>query len=246
MSNLYKDLAEVYEAMYYTFINYKDEYELYSEVVEQFNYKDVVEIGSGTGNLAKYFLENGFNYRGLDLSSDMIAIAKRKVPSAQFIEGNMCDFKLAKPTESIIITGRTVSYLLDNESINAAFSSFFKNLKQGGIVCFDFIDANKFIPDIAKGKEVVHEAVYQDKTFIRESFWELYLDQGMDVKWKATFYTKKGEELAKIGEDNSIFRTFTRDEMAIFLAINGFQVKEFRERASYAFPTYVVVAERKG
>lgn len=244
MSNLYKDLAPVYEAMYHTFINYQEEYACYGSILKKYGKKQVLEIGCGTGNLASYFQKNGIAYQGMDLNQEMIDLAKMKAPTSHFIKGDMRNFKLDQPTESIIITARTSSYLFTNQDVQAAFATIHNNLQIGGILSFDFIDANQFIPSIANGKEIIHEAVYQNLTYLRKSFWQAHLVNGMDFRWDSVYYQKTDTGLKEIGRDDSIIRTFTRDEIQLFLSINGFQVLEFIERASYAFPTYVVVAEK--
>ncbi|MFT5168483.1 MAG: SAM-dependent methyltransferase [Saprospiraceae bacterium] len=244
MSKLYEDLAPVYEAMYQTFIDYREEFDFYSNILKQFKKENLLEIGSGTGNLAKYFHENGFEYIGLDFSKAMIALAKKRIHDGEFIYGDMRNFKLEQPVESIISTGRTISHLIQNKDVNAAFVSFYDNLSNGGIVCFDFIDANIFIPAIAKGKEITHQAVYNNTTYIRKSTWNLNLQYGMDFEWDSIFYKEEGKKLINIGEDKTIARTFTVNEIEIFLSINGFKVLERIERASYAFPTYVIVAKK--
>ena len=140
MNPLYKDLATIYEAMYHSFIDYPAEYDFYSGQLLRYHQNEVLEIGSGTGNLAKYFIANGFVYKGLDYSEQMIDLAKKKISTAEFIKGDMRDFKLNHPVGSIIATGRTLSYLRTNDDIRAAFSSFYNNLIPDGILCFDCID----------------------------------------------------------------------------------------------------------
>ncbi|MFK7981549.1 MAG: class I SAM-dependent methyltransferase [Saprospiraceae bacterium] len=246
MGNLYKDLAPVYEAMYHTFIDYQAEYECYGSLLKKYAKKQVLEIGCGTGNLADYFQKNGFDYRGMDLNQEMIDLATIKAPTAEFIKGDMRTFQLHQPIESIIITARTSCYLSTNQAVQAAFGAIHKNLKIGGILSFDFIDANQFIPSIVHGKEITHTANYQGLHYSRKSFWQAHLVNGMDFKWESVYYQKVGTELKEIGRDDSIIRTFTKDEIILFLSINGFKVLELIERASYAFPTYVVVAEKIG
>ncbi len=245
MGNLYNDLAAVYEAMYHTFINYEEEYILYSDLLKKYHKYEVLEIGSGTGNLAHRFLANQFNYTGLDYSKEMIAIAQEKVPNGVFLEGDMQSFQLPAPIESALITGRTISYLLQNEAVNSTFLSIHNNLKPKGILCFDFIDANQFIPTIANGKIITHDASFKGVDYSRTSHWSLNLEGGMNMNWDATYYKKIEKEFVKIGEDKSIIRTFTLNEMEIFLDINQFEVKEVIEKPAYAFPTYVIVAQRK-
>jgi len=148
MNKLYSELAEVYEAMYATFINYKEEYNFYQKILSSYHKKSVLEIGCGTGNLALHFRQNGLDYCGLDLSKEMIAIAKTKAPGCIFIERDMRNFQLEKPVQSIIITARSISYLLSNKDVNSTFKSVYNSLENEGIFCFDFIDANRFIPAI--------------------------------------------------------------------------------------------------
>lgn len=244
--NLYNELAAVYEAMYQTFIDYEAEYVFYSELIEKYGKKSVLEIGSGTGHLAPYFMNNGFEYTGLDYSKDMIDLATSKTPNAKFIQGDMRDFQLEKPLESIIITARTISYLLENSDINKTFSSIYDNLQPNGILCFDFIDANEFIPFIHGGKTVIHEANFENIDYYRKSFWASVFDYGMGFQWYSTYYQKEGTTWLEIGQDNSRLRTFMVNEMELFLTINHFKIKEVIPKASYAFPTFVVVAEKIG
>lgn len=246
MGELYNDLAKVYEAMYKTFMDYETEYQFYSEILEEYDKKNLLEIGSGTGNLAAYFIQNGFNYIGLDLSEDMIAIAKENVPDVEFIAADMSNFQLQKTVSSVIMVGRTISYLLTKQSINSTFANVHNSLETDGIFCFDFIDANQFIPSIAQGKEVVHEASFENVDYLRKSYWSLNLEHGMDFKWDSIYFKKVNEQLIEIGQDNSVIRTFTLREIGIFLIRHHFKIEKIIEKTSYAFPTYVIVARCLG
>lgn len=244
MNELYAELAEVYEAMYDTFINYLDEYQTYSQILDEAGKKSLMELGCGTGNLAKHFQEAGFQYQGLDFSPQMINLAQKKNPDSKFRVGDMRNFQLKERVSGVLMAGRTISYLLRNQDLNATFSSVWTNLEPGGIFCFDFIDANQFMPTIASGKTIQHEARYQNTDFVRDSTWNLLLEHGMDFKWDSIYYKRVGEELVEMGRDNSIIRTFTKDEIEIFLKINQFKLSKTFPRESYAFPTYVAVAEK--
>lgn len=244
MDNLYKDLATVYEAMYHTFIDYKEEYDFYSSILQKYHKNAVLEIGSGTGNLAPYFIENGFEYIGLDYSQEMLSLAREKTPYAQFREGDMRDFQLDHPVQSTLITARTINHLLKNEDLMSAFKSINDNLHTGGILAFDFIDANEFIPFILGGKNIRHTANYQGIEYIRDSFWKEDLELAMNFEWDAIYYKKSDDNLIELGTDKLIVRAFTINELELFLTLNNFKIKEIIKRASYAFPTYVIVAEK--
>lgn len=244
ITSLYDQLASIYEAMYQSFIDYDDEFQVYSNIIKQYNFKQVIEIGSGTGHLAKRFQTEGFDYLGLDYSNAMIRIAKEKHPQIKFVQGDMRDFKLKQPVESIIITARTISYLVNNQDINAAFKSIHHHLKKEGVLCFDFIDANRFIPAIDKDKAVLHKAIYEGIQYVRESFWSLNLQEGWTFDWRSEFYKIKGNTPSKIGTDTSTVRTFTQDEIRLFLALNDFELIEMVNRPTYAFDTFLVTARK--
>jgi len=117
MGNLYNDLAEVYEAMYYTFIDYKIEYDFYSTQLNKYHKKSLLEMGCGTGNLASYFINNNYDYNGIDLSQQMLDIAKRKMPEGKFLQADIRTYQSEKKVEGIIMTGRTISYLVSKRRV---------------------------------------------------------------------------------------------------------------------------------
>jgi ubiquinone/menaquinone biosynthesis C-methylase UbiE len=78
MASLYEGkMAAIYDAMYQTFVDYDEEYAFYNAFIQENNCKTILEIGSGTGNLAKRFKKNQQDYTGLEYSQSMIAIAQK-------------------------------------------------------------------------------------------------------------------------------------------------------------------------
>lgn len=245
MGNLYNQLSMVYEAMYQSFINYEDEFSFYSSVLKKYNCSSILEIGCGTGNLAKKFIQKNFTYTGIDLSEEMLTIARLKYPDAKFLKADMRDFFLESKKDAAIITGRTISYLVTNEDVRQAFTSVYNNLDAGGIICFDCIDAIKFIPLIKEDKKVNHRAEWEGKKYIRESNWNINFSQSWTFDWQSVYFEQKDNgQLEKIGEDLSTIRSFTKDEMILFLTLAGFEVKEIIDRPSYAFDTFVIAAQK--
>jgi SAM-dependent methyltransferase len=246
MSSLYKQLSGVYEAMYQSFINYEDEYLFYSHLLSTQSCKSLVEIGCGTGHLAGRFAETGFDYTGMDVSEDMLSIAKNRHPGVRFVQEDMRSFHLPEKTDAAIITGRTISYLLSNQDVYNALMSIHNNLTASGIICFDFIDANAFIPQLRAGKKIIHKASFNGKNYQRESVWKTNLAYSWAFDWQAVYYEEdKNGTWQQLGEDDSTIRAFTKDEMRLFLALTGFFVKQIIPRPSYAFDTFVIVAGKQ-
>ncbi|WP_456315244.1 class I SAM-dependent DNA methyltransferase [Pseudomonas shirazensis] len=247
MANLYDGkMAAIYDAMYQTFVDYDEEYTFYNNLIQENKGSNILEIGSGTGNLAKRFAANNQNYQGLDYSDDMIAIAKEKNKKSSFIQGDMRDFKLNNPVDYILITGRSTSYLITNDDINRTFESISKNLNENGVLIFDFIDANRFIPFTKENPVIIHEAEFQNINYIRESHWDTNNSlENFMLEWTAQYYTIANGEKEIIENDFSTVRVFTLNEIELFLYLNNFEILKTIDRKTYAYDTYVIVAQKK-
>lgn len=245
MQSLYSQGFEIiYDEMYQTFIDYKEEYRFYSAILKRHQKNDVLEIGCGSGNLASHFIKNNFNYTGLDYSLDMIRLCKSKNSKNEFIKADMTNFNLKNKKESAIITGRTSSYLLTNLAVKNCLKSIHKNLKKNGVLCFDFIDASRFFKEIKEGKKVKHTATFHQKEYKRISFFDTNTSENFMFTWDAKYYEIKEDRNILIAEDTSEVRAFTKNEWELFLYLNNFELIEFIDRKSYAFDTYVVVAKK--
>ena len=83
--------------------------------------------------------------------------------------------------------------------------------------------------------------------FQRESYWSVNENENQNgiFNWASVYFEKsKKEALQKIGEDNSTIRSFTKEEMCLFLERCNFTVQEIEDRISYAFDTFVIVAQK--
>ncbi|MCD0469033.1 class I SAM-dependent methyltransferase [Flavobacterium sp. JAS] len=247
MANLYDGkMAAIYDAMYQTFVNYDEEYVFYNNLIQENKGLSILEIGSGTGNLAKRFSANNQNYQGLDYSEDMIAIAKERNKNCSFTQGDMRQFKLDNAVDTILITGRSTSYLITNDDINRTFDSLYKNLNDNGVIIFDFIDANRFIPFTKENPIIIHEAEYQNANYFRESHWDTNnaLENFM-LEWTAQYYTLLNGSKEIIENDFSTVRVFTLNEIQLFLYLNNFEIIKTIDRKTYAYDTYVIVAKKR-
>ncbi|TDE42734.1 class I SAM-dependent methyltransferase [Flavobacterium rhamnosiphilum] len=246
MANLYDGkMAAIFDAMYQTFIDYDEEYHFYNSLIQENNCKTILEIGSGTGNLAKRFQENNQDYIGLDYSQSMIAIAKERNKNGTFIHGDMREFELEKPVDCILITGRSTSYLITNEDVNNTFDSIHKNLNKDGIIIFDFIDANRFIPFTKENEIIIHKAEYDGVKYYRNSNWKTTSSENFMLEWTAQYYTLKNDEKEIIADDFSTVRVFTLNEIQLFLYLNDFEIIRTIDRKTYAYDTFVIVARQK-
>lgn len=245
MKEIYENYAEIYEAMYTTFMNYPIEYAYYHRILKQYNCQSLLEIGCGAGNLAALLLQHPYQYIGMDVSKQMLERAKEKLPDQYFIKSKMQKFSLPNKVDACIFTGRTSSYLNTNKDVQMTLQSIHHNLKPGGIVVFDIIDANLFHKKIALEPTAIHEATFENRNFYRESKWINNESQLWAFNWYSAYYEKFNTgKKKKLFDENAVLRAFTKDDMKLFLELNGFKVLKILPKISYAFDTLVFVAQK--
>ena len=64
----------------------------------------ILDLGTGTGFLARIILKNGFNVLGLDLSKNMLAVAKKKAPETFLVRGDAENIPLKDSSVDLIVS----------------------------------------------------------------------------------------------------------------------------------------------
>ncbi|WP_299522906.1 class I SAM-dependent methyltransferase [Winogradskyella sp.] len=127
----------------------------------------ILELGCGTGNHAQIFSKKGYEVEGVDLSSQMIEIAKNKNKgdkNLSFFEGDITTYKSSSKTKFDVIISlfHVVSYQDTNQKIQNTFQTVQHHLKEGGLFIFDFW----YGPGVLTDPPVVKEKKLEDKTLL--------------------------------------------------------------------------------
>jgi SAM-dependent methyltransferase len=101
----------------------------------------VVELGCGTGISSEIIVAAGYDVLGIDISPDMLAIARRRVPSAELREGSLWDAELPRCI-AVTAFGEVLNYAADKRAgegqLPALFARVHGALEPGGVFLFDF------------------------------------------------------------------------------------------------------------
>jgi SAM-dependent methyltransferase len=101
----------------------------------------VVELGCGTGITTQILSRLGYDVLGIDLSPDMLAIARRRAPMAELRQGSIWDAELPACVAATAI-GEVVNYAADEragaERLPELFARVFAALRPGGVFVLDF------------------------------------------------------------------------------------------------------------
>lgn len=103
----------------------------------------VLEIACGTGAILK-LMEKQYEVSGLDLSKEMLSIAKKKIKKGNFYHKDMTSFLLDKKFDVILCIYDSINHLLKFADWVKVFKNSAEHLNQNGLFMFDVNTLAKF------------------------------------------------------------------------------------------------------
>lgn len=88
-----------------------------------------LDAACGTGRFASYLVERGHQVIGVDSSPDMLDVARRRLPTAEFLVGDVEDLPVADDSVDVVTCGLALLHL---RSLGPAMSEFARVLRPGG------------------------------------------------------------------------------------------------------------------
>lgn len=130
----FSEISAYYDEMYVNENHYKEEVDRIVELVNRYNpgAKSFLDIACGTGAQAKYLAEH-YAVTGLDLSPEMVAIAKKKVPSGVFLIADMCDFSLNVRFDAAVNLYGSIGFAENFDAMKASIKCVYDHLNDGGM-----------------------------------------------------------------------------------------------------------------
>ncbi len=132
-----------YYDLFYKDKNYFTEVKQIHTVIKKISppSQQMIDLGCGTGEHAKYFTRLGYTVTGIDNSSAMLRIAKNKCAqshvSVKLKKADITTFQSPQPFGIAVSLFHVFSYLLTSQDILGFFVSTYNNLENGGLFIFD-------------------------------------------------------------------------------------------------------------
>jgi SAM-dependent methyltransferase len=102
----------------------------------------VVDVGCGAGPLTLALVEAGFEVTVIDISAELLAIARAAVPAAHFINASVYDVEIPA-CEAVLAVGEPLTYHA-NADADSLVQNFFGRVSSilpvGGMLIFDVIE----------------------------------------------------------------------------------------------------------
>ena len=236
MTVLYSKLANIYHEMYQYVFDYDKEYSFYDSILKKNNCKKILEVGCGSGMLARRFLRNGYDYLGLDLYSEMLDIARKEVKADAFVQCDMRNLTFNKQFDSVLITGRSIAYIIENKGIIDTFTGIHKSLKDKGLFVFGVFEANGIFDNFNDFEQNIE---HDNKKIRRISKLKKNLETGWTYDWFAKYIIEQNGKVFEF-DDLTTLRAFTKDEILLFLKLTNFKIIEIIEEEK----AFTLIAEK--
>ncbi len=188
----------------------------------------VLELACGSGRLTIPLAEDGINITGLDISKEMLDLAKSKASkrgiSIRFIQGDIRNFDLGEKFKFIFVPAQSLSHLHKREEVEDCFSCVRRHLKSDGRFLIELFNSSVKLLARDSGRRYAvgeYEAPKAgSRVFVTE---EVRYDTSTQVNHIRWFFRDEGSDEEAILSFE--MRQFFPQEIDALLWYNGFLIE---------------------
>ena len=176
----------------------------------------VLEIGCGTGMVARAMAEAGHRVTGIDPAAAMLEVGRKSAAGdrVRWLQGRAQDFSVDERFDLVFMTGHAFQVLLDDDDIRQSLANIRRHLAPGGIFAFE--TRNPALP----WETIFEEAeTLETETGPVPVEWRVLWRRGEFVRFDTHYHLPDGERISE-----STLRFLPLDRLTKFLAEAGFEV----------------------
>lgn len=216
----YGRFAEVYDTLM-TDVPYNDYIQWVSKYAPATEYKKLLDIGCGTGQMAIQFSKLGYRVSGLDLSEEMLSIASERFMLEDINVPLYCmsmdELEGFENFDVVTIPIDSLNYVPSQDGVQETLSRVYQSLRIGGQLFFDVHSIYKM------------DEIFMDSPFTYDDGEITYLwvteagEETHSVHHDLVFYVQQQNNLFERFEEYHYQRTFEIEEYVSMLKQAGFQ-----------------------
>lgn len=185
--------------------------ELVFNVIDTYNIigNSLLDVACGTGILAAELKNMNFEVSGIDISEDMINVARETTVGINYEVADMRNFNLNRKFHIITCAFDSINYITNNVDMKKTIDNIFSHLDENGVFIFD----------------INTPSLYEDRHFgiIDRVFDDIHFKQKLEYdrvnKLGKTIFDFGNNEL-----ETHIQKAYTVKEMDEFLINAGFEI----------------------
>ncbi len=215
-------------------VNYEEWLSYYYKIFQRYGLKPGLglDLGCGTGNLTKLFSDKGIDMTGVDLSEDMLMVAREKSEGRDilYLNQDMREFELYGTVDFIVSSLDCINYITDKRELLKVMKLVNNYLNPGGLFVFD-INTQYKLENIIGNNTFILE---NEKTFC--SWQNEYDKKRKTVDFYLTFFTEEEGVYHRFDEVHSE-RAYSIDEIKSVIEAAGMRLLSVYDGLTFKKPT---------
>ncbi len=222
---LYNKLAEYYFAIENAHRDIENDISLVRSYLHGLKSPSLLDLGCGTGEHLVHLSRYGIRCVGLDISEDMIAIARERSPARiEYIKKGITEFDYYDDFDMIISLFGSLNYLLEDSEMDSVMWNTWRALKPGGRGLFEIWNSYPIEEINSKDMDHISTTSYGEMTIKRErGFKKMDIPGKTVVEVNYRYEISSGRDTEYL-EDRHIMRAFTKEEISRFMEDNGLSI----------------------
>ncbi|MFE1171367.1 class I SAM-dependent DNA methyltransferase [Streptomyces sp. NPDC058773] len=187
----------------------------------------VLDLGCGTGRDAAHLHRAGRTVVGADLSTAMLAHARRHHPGPDYVQADLRDFDLQEgPFDAVVCLDSALLYCHTNAELDGFLASCRRALTPGGLLVAEMRNGAFFLGRTELlDAPAVHAFTWRGT--VHTSTTTLYLDRTAQLLRRTRLWTT--DDGAPPHEQRSAWRLLFPQELRYALTAHGFDVLELHD-----------------
>lgn len=165
----------------------------------------ILDLGCGTGKMTRLLAAEGYDMIGIDLSDEMLMIAREEQTSEDgilYLQQDMREFELYGTVRAVVSVCDSMNYILEDEDLLQVFSLVNNYLDPGGIFLFDLNTIYKYENLLAENTICENR---EEGSFI----WENYYDKEEEInEYDLTLFVREEDDLYRKYEETHFQRAY--------------------------------------
>jgi 2-polyprenyl-3-methyl-5-hydroxy-6-metoxy-1,4-benzoquinol methylase len=195
------------------------------KILKKYKVKSVLDLSCGTGSQVLWLAKQGYNVTGVDLSPNLLKIAKNKVrqekTKVRLLAGDMRS-TLVGQFDAVITIFNAVGHVT-KIGFEKTMRNINKNLQPGGIYIFDIFNLSSLTKKVLAGMKLDMTKTV-GKTTIHHTQYSEFDRQKRRLVSYDRFSLQENANKPKILKAKFALQIYTAKELRTMLAKNGFSV----------------------
>lgn len=237
-NTLEKKFADFYDEMM-IYVDYDKWAKLIDNRIREFlTGKKIMEIGCGTGEILQRLASYGYEVSGIDISEEMLRIAKSKYDSLDIKKEDMRIIKNENEFDGVVCVFDALNYLQSFEELKLVFENIKRAIKPNGIFLFDLLN-RKMIDSMFP------EDIFADDRENMSIIWKHSYNEETDLdKISTSFFIREEKNVYKRYDEIFYKKIYSSKKILQLITEVGFELISKEVNIDIAGPRMIYLLKR--